>query len=428
MLKFLPIFAYKNSESLMPISVRQLLTNSRLMAVLFMGFASGLPLALTSSTLQAWFTEANVNLTMIGTLSLVGIPYSLKFLWAPILDHYRLPILGRRQDWVLVSQLGLALSLFILANLNPQSNAVSMGVVALLVAFLSATQDIAIDAYRTDILHVNERGLGASYTVFAYRIAALISGGFALICADYLGWKLTYEIMAVSVLLCAIPTIRSPQVNIVATSSNHFYQTINLAIRDLLQRDNIYLLLLFIALYKIGDAFALQLFTNFLLHGLDFTLTEVGLAYKVVSFLATILGAFVGGLFLVRWNIYRALLIFGFAQAISNLMFVLLAIVGKNFSLMTLSIFIENFCSGLSTAALFTFLMSLCNTRYTASQFAFLSAVASLGRVFLGPLAAFIVQRYGYVSYFSWAFAISFPGLAILFLLRNQVGFAHATE
>lgn len=411
----------------MSLSVKQLLANQRLVAVLFMGFASGLPLALTGSTLQAWFTSANVSLMTIGVLSLVGLPYSLKFLWAPFLDHYRLPFSTRRKDWVLLSQLGLSASLFVLANMNPQSSAALMGVVALTVAFLSATQDIGIDAYRTDILPTSERGLGASYTVFAFRVAMLISGGLALIFADYLGWKLTYELMGVLVLLCTISTMRAPVVNEVEKTNQYFYQTIHCAITNLFKRDNMIMLLLFISLYKLGDAFALQLFTNFLLHGLGFTLTEVGLAYKVVSFIATILGAFVGGLFLMRWDLYRALLIFGLAQAFSNLMFVFLAMIGKSFSFMALAIFVENFCSGLSTAALFALLMSLCDKRYTASQFAFLSAIASLGRVFLGPVAAYLVQHFGYITYFTWAFALSFPGLILLFPLKYQVS-SYAVE
>jgi PAT family beta-lactamase induction signal transducer AmpG len=183
---------------------------------------------------------------------------------------------------------------------------------------------------------------------------------------------------------------------------------------------------LFIIFYKFGDALALQLMTNFLLQGLGFTLIEVGLAYKLVSVFATLLGVFVGGIALTRWTIYRALMVFGLAQAFSNLMFVMLAMIGKHFLLMMLSIFIENFCTGMSTAALLAFMMSLCNHRYTASQFALLSAVASLGRVFLGPVAAIMVKNIGWIEFYFYAFILSFPGIIFLILLKDKV-LQHAT-
>jgi PAT family beta-lactamase induction signal transducer AmpG len=317
--------------------------------------------------------------------------------------------------------MGLVIALILLANMNPTSQASKMGVIALVIAFLSASQDVAVDAYRTDILHVNERGLGAAYYVFAYRIALLLSGGLALVCADYLGWKLTYEIMAALMLLSMLSTYNAPDVVDETPPSQNVLKAISASIADLLTREKIVWILLLIVFYKLGDALALSLMTNFLLHGLGFTLTEVGVAYKVVSFVATVLGAFVGGLVLLRWNIYRALLWFGLAQAFSNLTFVLLAMVGKQFSLMAASIFIENFCSGLSTAALMAFLMSLCNHRYTAGQYALLSAIASLGRVFLGPIAGLMVLNMGWVQFYIWSFALCFPGIFFLVFLREKV-------
>lgn len=410
-------------------SLSTTIANRRLLAVMFMGFASGLPLTLTSSTLQAWFTQSNVNLLTIGALSLVGIPYLLKFLWAPLLDYFSLPRWGKRQGWVLLSQLMLAVALFFIAQLSPSTNASLMGMIALVIAFLSATQDISIDAYRTDVLSPDERGLGVSYTILTYRIAVLISGGMALVFADHLGWKLTYEMMGVLMLLSVIPTMMAPSPTEPVPMSRSVFATAASALRDLAAHDNFIMLVLFIIFYKFGDALALQLFTNFLLHGLGFTLTEVGLAYKTVSFVATLSGAFVGGLILTRFDIFRGLLWFGLAQAFSNLMFVWLAVAGKSFLLMLTSIFIENFCSGLSTAALFAFMMSLCNRRYSATQFALLSALSSLGRVLLGPFSALMVQSFGWVAFFTWAFVFSFPGLFFLLLLKNKVaGYAHVIE
>ncbi len=399
----------------------KILINSRLLAILVLGFASGLPLALTNSTFQAWFTQANIDLVTIGALSLLGVPYTLKFLWAPIMDHYGIPVLGKRIGWILLAQAGVVLTLLVLANMDPQSQATRMGMVALFIAFFSASQDISITAYQTDILIPEERGLGAAYYVFAWRIAALISGGLALILADYIGWKITYELMALFMVFSMVATYLAPRPREINDVSRNVLQTTIAALGDLLQREKIFLILLFITLYKFGDALALQLITNFLLHGLNFTLTEIGLAYKLVSVIATILGVFVGGVILTRWNVYRALLVFGLAQAFSNLMFVVLALVGKQFLLMALSIFIENFCTGMSTAALLAFMMSLCDHRFTASQFALLSAVASFGRVFLGPVAGFMVQNMGWVQFYLAAFLLSFPGILILLLLRNKV-------
>lgn len=401
--------------------VQDTFASPRLLAALLLGFSSGLPLALTGPTLQAWFTSADVNLMLIGALTLIGAPYTLKFLWSPFLDHYQLPKLGMRKGWILITQLLVACALILLANMSPVTQASLMGVVALVTAFLAATQDIAIDAYRTDVLTTNERGLGSAYFVFTYRLAMLLSGGLALVVADYYGWQLTYLLMAVLMLVLMIPTYLSPAIKHGVTRESNVFKTMFVALGDLLTREKIVLLLLFVIFYKIGDALALSLMTNFLLHGLGFTLTEVGVAYKFVSFAATILGAFVGGAILTRKNIYYGLFMFGLAQAFSNLMFVILAIVGKNFLLMAVSIFIENFCSGLSTAAFLAFLMSICNKKYSASQYALLSAIASIGRVFLGPVAAIMVENYGWVQFFTWSFVLSFPGLLLLMLMRNRV-------
>lgn len=409
------------------IRIPTLLFNRRLLAILAFGFASGLPVALVGSTLQAWFTQDRIDLITIGTLSLIGIPYTLKFLWAPLMDYYQLPWLDKRRSWILLMQLGLLIALFILANMSPMYQATQMAVIALAIAFFSASQDIAVTAYQTDSLTEHERGMGVAYYVLTYRLAGLISGGLALISADYFGWKITYEFMAISILICMMFTCYAPKVENLPVTSSNVVMTMFDALRDLLQRDRIVLLVLFIIFYKFGDAFAFQLMTNFLLHGLDFSLSQVGVAYKFVGFVATILGAFVGGVFLTRWNIYKALLVFGLAQTFSNLMFVVLAMVGHHFGLMVLTMFIENFCGGLSTAALFAFLMSLCNHHYSATQFALLSAIASLGRVFTGPLAGVMVKNVGWVQFYIWAFVLCFPGLIFLMLLKSRVNYVEAT-
>lgn len=400
--------------------MRQYWCNPRLLAILMLGFASGLPLALVGSTLQAWFTESQIGVVAIGFLSLAGLPYSFKFLWAPVMDYLNVPMLGRRRGFIAITLGLLILALLLLANLNPVSHTMWMAAAALLVAFFSASLDISITAYQTDILKSEERGLGVACYVFTYRVAILVSGGLALVLAAYVGFKVTYYIMAFMLFLCALWSLWIPSPPSFQ-STDSFYMTVKVAIKDLVSRDKIALILLFILFYKFGDALALQLMTNFLLHGLHFSLADVGLAYKSMSFIATVLGVFVGGFTLSRIPIFSGLLWFGFLQAFSNLMFVLLAWVGKNLGVMMASIFIENFCSGLSTAALLAFLMSLCNHRFTATQYAIFSAIASFPRIALGPVAGWLVQHLGWIEFYSWAFVLSFPGIVFLSLLKAEV-------
>ncbi len=404
-------------------SIKSAFYNPRILAMLCTGFSSGLPLALTGSTLQAWFTETGVSIVTIGALSLIGIPYVWKFLWAPLLDRFAPFTKDRRRGWIFVTQLSLCFSLFLFSSFQPALHPGWMGCVALLIAFLSASQDTAIDAYRTDVLLPEERGVGAAYFIFAYRMAMLVSGALTLVVADHLGWRITYQIMAVVMLLLTLTTPFVPKTQDSQSRPETIYATVVEALRDLLQRDAIILLLLFAVFYKIGDAFAASLMTNFLLHGLGFSLSEVGMVYKTVSLVATILGALLGGALLIRINLFKALLYFGLAQAFSTLLFMVLAIVGKNYVCMVTTLFVENFCSGMGTAAFMAFLMSLCHQRYTATQYSCLSALTAIGRVFLGPLAGVMVLHFGWVSFYAWAFVFSFPGLIILGLLRHRVSF-----
>ncbi len=394
-----------------------------ILAVLLLGFSSGLPLALTGATLQAWFTQAGVDVLTIGVLSLIGFPYVFKVFWAPLLDRFIPPLWGRRRGWILITQLGLCITLFALAQMNPAMQPGLIGGLALAIAFLSASQDIAIDAYRTDILLPDERGLGTAAYIFSYRMAMLVSGALALVFADHFGWRITYEIMAVLMGLSIISTYFSPEISDALPAPKTLVDAVFKSILNLLTRDRVILIFLFVLLYKFGDAFALALMSNFLLKGVGFSLTTVGLTFKTFGLFATVLGGFTGGALLTRMSLFRALLLFGLLQAFSNLMFMFLAIAGKNYSILASSIFIEAFCSGMGTAAFVAFLMALCDHHYTATQFACLSGIAAIGRVFIGPLAGLMVLHFGWVSYFAWSFVFSFPGILLLFALRNKVRF-----
>ena len=394
--------------------------------ILLLGFSSGLPLALTSTTLQAWFTVAGVSVTAIGWLTLIGQPYFYKFLWAPILDRWALPWLGRRRSWMLLMQLCIFITVLVMSLFDPLHQAWLLSMLALLVACFSATQDIAIDAYRTEILPEPERGLGSATYVAGYRIAGVISGGMTLILAQLWGWHAAYLLMAWMMIAGILATLLGLEPQLEVAKPKTLMQAVVAPWREFMQREQAWVLLVLIVLYKLGDAFALSLSTPFLIRGMGFSLIDVGSVVKIVGMLATLLGAFWGGIWMMRLGLYHALLYFGVLQAITNLMFMMLAVVGKSYSLMVATIFLENLCSGMGTAAFMAFLMSLCDLRYTATQFALLSALASVGRIFVGPFAGVMVAHLGWANFYFCAFLIALPGVLLLWWFKDFVQNQHA--
>jgi PAT family beta-lactamase induction signal transducer AmpG len=309
-----------------------------------------------------------------------------------------------------------------MAMLNPTYNPLLLAGVALCVAFFSASQDIAFDAYRTDLLPEKERGLGSALTTGGYRIAMLVAGGLALVFADQFGWRMLYLLMAMLMVINAWFALRAPHLNASTDlAASSLYQAIIQPFQAFLSRPGAWLILLFILLYKLTDVLALSLNTTFLLRALHFTLTEVGSIYKTVGLGGTLLGCFLGGLWMQRLSLFDALLYFGFLQGISALVFMVLAIVGKHYGLMVSAIFIESLCSGMGTIALMAFLMSLCDRQYTATQFAIFSSLASVGRVVGGPIAGLLVSYMGWASFFLLAFLAALPGLALLYAIRGKI-------
>ncbi len=394
--------------------------NPRLLTIFFLGIASGLPLALSGSALQAWFTVSGLDIVAIGSLALLGQPYVYKFIWAPLLDRYIPPFLGRRRGWIMLMQVLLALFIFAMAFFDPASHPMWLALFALMVSATSATQDVAIDAYRTEVLEDKERGMGAAYTAGGYRVGMLISGAMAFIIADNIGWSNTYRLMAVCMLLSTFITFCSKEPDQFSVPRS-LQEALIGPFKEFFKREYAIAIIVFIVLYKLGDAFVLSLNTPFLLKGLGFSLTDVGLANKTVGLGASILGVFLGGLVMSRISLYRSLLYFGFLQAISNLLYMWLAVVGKNFALMVFAIFGENLCGGLGTAATVALLMALCNRRYTAAQFALLSAVSAIGRVFAGPMAGLLVEHIGWTDFYFITFVIALPGLVLLLWLQPRI-------
>jgi PAT family beta-lactamase induction signal transducer AmpG len=411
----------------------QAFTNRRIGTVLLLGFASGLPLALTAGTLQAWMTVEGVDLKTIGIFALVGLPYTWKFLWAPVMDRFVPPFLGRRRGWILMTQFALMAGIAAMGSTDPKSAPWALAALAVFVAFASASQDIVFDAYRTDVLREPERGIGAAVSVLGYRVAMLVSGAMALIFAgggDFfgwftitgLGWRNTYWIMAGLLFIGAAAVLLAPEPEKQVVPPRSLQEALIEPLREFFSRPGAWMLLALIVLYKLGDAFAASLSTAFLIRGAGFSPAEVGAVNKGMGLAATIVGVLFGGAIMVTLGLFRALLMFGIAQAFSNLMFMWVALAGKNYAVMTAAVAVENICGGMGTTAFVALLMALCNQRFTATQFALLSALASFGRVYVGPAAGYATDPSGlglaWAPFYLLTFFTALPGLLLCWWMR----------
>lgn len=404
----------------MAASFAQILGNKRIGLMLPLGFASGLPLALTSGTLQAWLTVAGVDLKTIGIFTLVGLPYSVKFLWAPVMDRVTLPWLGRRRGWMLVTDIAVAGGLALMGLVGTASGPQWLGVIAIAVAFMSASLDIVFDAYRTDVLLPAERGFGAAVWVNGYRLALLMASAGALVLADQIGWRGTYLALAGLMAAGIVTILLSPNPPTAGIPPKTLTEAIGLPLRELFSRPGIYGLLSLIVLYKLGDAVAGSLQTAFFIGGLGFTAGEVGYV-KGLGIAATLMGALAGGMVMAKTGLARSLLFFGILQALSNLSFMLLAWIGKSYEALAASVVIENVTGGMGTAAFVALVMSLCDHRYTATQFALLSSLEALGRIFSGRPSAEAVSLLGWGWFFFLSFFLALPGCWLVWQYRRQL-------
>ena len=405
----------------MPSPYLEILRSPRVAAVLLLGFSSGLPLALTGGTLQAWLTVSGTDIMTIAWFSWIGIPYLLKFLWSPLMDRYVPPFLGRRRGWMLLTQLALVAGIAAMAVSPPNANLWLLGCLALWVAFASASQDIVIDAYRTDLLPASERGMGAAVSVLGYRVAMLASGGLALILADQIGWRQTFFAMAALMGVGLATSLFAPEPALRGTPPRSLRDAVVEPLKDLASRTGALQLLALIALYKFGDALAGTLTTAFLIRGVGFSLTDVGTINKALGLVSLLAGGLVGGLLLVRMSLMRALLLFGVLQAVSNLSFAVLAWAGKSYPLLVFAVGFENLASGMGTAAFVAFAMALCNHSFSATQYALLSAIASLGRILFGPVTGSLVEAFGWANFFVLTFVAALPGLWLVWRMREQI-------
>jgi len=387
--------------------------NRRVLSLLGLGFSSGLPLALIGTTLQAWMKTENVDLHLIGIFSLVGLPYTLKVLWAPLMDRFSPPILGRRRGWIAVMQVLLALSILLLGLSSPTSMPWLVALAAVSIAFFSASQDIVIDAYRADVLAAEELGAGAATTVVGYRIAMIASGALALILSDHLPWRFVYGLMAILMIVCTFFTLGSPEPEEKAAPPRTLREAVWEPLASYFRRSGAIEMLAFIMVFKLGDAIAGAMTTPFLLD-LGFTLTDVGTVNKAFGLLSTIFGTLAGGAVIARLGLNRSLWLFAFLQAFSNLSFTGLALLGKNHAAMAAAIGVENICGGMGTAAFIAFLMSLCDKRFTATQYALLSSLMATTRILAGAPSGFMAESLGWAVFYAVSTLGALPGIALL--------------
>lgn len=393
---------------------------TRMLAALIMGFAGGLPLLLTLSVLQAWMKESGVDLSTIGLFALVGLPYTLKFLWAPLMDRYIPSQLGRRRGWLLIWQTLLTAAIALLAFSDPSKLLLMTAIAALLLSFFSASQDVVIDAYRRESLSDDEQGMGAALYVGGYRTGMLFASGGGLIMADFISYQSVYLIMAAAMAASIIATLLSEE-----PAMNHGHpSTLREAVidpfKEYFTRDFAIVILLFIFLYKVGDTMASQMTIPFYLE-LGFSKTEIGSIVKLFGFWATLGGTFIGGILIMRFGIFLGLIWFGVLQALSTAGFAALALIGYDLIALGFVITFENLTAGMGTAAFIAFMASLTDKRFTATQYALLTSFMGMPRVFAAAPTGFMAESMGWFSFFIFCTLIALPGLLLLYWLDKRL-------
>ena len=421
----------------------------RVIAILFLGFSSGLPLLLTLSTLSIWLKEEGVTKTTIGVFALVGLPYALKFLWSPLIDRVPVPLLtpllGRRRGWAILTQLVLMLAIVGLGSTSPSGDPELTALFALLVAFCSASQDIVVDAYRVEILEERQYGAGAGMVVMGYRIGMLASGAGGLYLASYMGWFEVYAVMAALVTVGVATILLNPEPEAVETAESMarderitsylarrpnlrswqasmqgwWYGAVVCPFTDIMARRGWAFVLLFVIFYKFGDSLAGVMAYPFYVE-VGFSKIEIANISKLFGLAATIIGAFLGGLLVRKIGIMNSLMVCGVLQLLSNLMFAVQAVVGHNLAMLTLTIGIENLTGGMGTAAFIAYLMSLCNLAYTMTQYALFSSLFAIAlRVFSVP-SGWLADQLDWVSFFLLTTVAAAPGLILLLWLMRK--------
>jgi MFS transporter, PAT family, beta-lactamase induction signal transducer AmpG len=388
-----------------------------MLIALAMGFSSGLPLLLTGSTLQAWLKESGVSLTTIGLSAFIGLPYTLKFLWAPIFDRYVLP-LGRRRGWLLVTQLLLTASIVALAFAQPKSQLAGLALASLFITFFSASQDIVIDAYRRESLTNDELSFGSALAVNGYRVGMLVASGGALILADATSFQTAYLVMAAAMAAGILTTVLSPEPTPGGATPKTLQEAVVKPFVEFFQRDGALATLAFLVLYKLGDNMAGAITTPFYLD-LGFTKTEIGTVVKLWGFWATIVGGTVGGLLVLKIGLPRALVWFGIGQIVSTFGFVVLAKIGHSVPTLAAVVAFENLTAGMGMAAFVGLMGALTDRRFTATQYALLSSLMGVPRVIFAAPTGAMATAMGWQGFFIFCCVIALPGMWLALRARS---------
>lgn len=414
--------------------ISHIFSDRRMFIVFAMGFSSGLPLLLTGGTLQGWLTTAGLTLTQLGLVNLIKLPYNFKFLWSPLIDRYVPPFLGRRRGWLIITQLGLIAGLIAMALCNPSQGAEAVVILAILVAFFSASQDIVIDAYRREILPTNELGLGSSLYTTGYRFGMMLANGGAFIMAEFMPWPVVYMIMAASMCIGLVVTLLSKEPTIEHAPPKNMREAVIEPFKEFFSRKDAIWILVFILLYKVGDNLASGIATPFFLKS-GFTNLQIGAIVKTFGIWAIIVGGIAGGAAMVYLGLLRSLWIFGILQAVSTIGFAVLAhyvpIIGPSNAALAAVISIENFTGGMGTAAFVAFMANLTNKRFTATQYALLTSFMGIPRDIIPGVSGWLAETMGWVMYFSFCALIAAPGLLLLLKIgrwtENDVNSEKAT-
>ena len=391
--------------------------NGRTVSILFLGFSSGLPLYTLIYLMQAWLAKSGLDVKALGLFALVTFPYTFKFLWAPFMDRYTIGPLGRRRGWMAVTQIGLFLVIGGLGMLDPKLELTLIAIFVGVIAFLSASQDVVVDAYRREILAEDEQGLGAAIIVNAYKAASLIPSALGLVLADTMSWQAVFWIVAAFMLPGFICTLLAKEPAVYGAPPKNLQEAVVLPFREFILRDGLkqaIIIIMFVLLYKIGDSMATALSTKFFLD-VGFTTKQIGLAANATGWWASLAGGAVGGIWMIKLGINRALWVFGVLQAIAILGFAWLANVGPDPVLLSAVFGFEAFASlGLGSAALVAFMSRATDPRYTATQYALFSSLAAVPRTFINSSVGYIVAETGWFWFFIVCFILAFPAMMML--------------
>lgn len=390
--------------------------NKKILICIFTGFTSGLPLFILISLLPAWLRSSGLDLKAIGLFALIQFPFTWKFLWAPLFDRFTFSM-GRRRGWLIIFQLLLLISIAITGFIDPISQLTTIAVISTVIAFFSASQDIVIDAYRRELLLDHELGLGNAIHVNAYKIASLIPGSLSLILADFFAWDFVFIITALFMVPGIMMTLLVSEPKLKVASPRTLKEAVVEPFKEFKNRkglNNALLILLFIFLYKIGDSMATALATPFYLD-LGFSMTEIGLIAKNAGLWPGILGGILGGIWMIKLGINKALWIFGFLQMFATLSFAWLAYMGDNNIVLAITVGLEFFAAGLGTTAFVAYIAKTTNPKYTATQFALFTSLASVPRTLTNASTGYLVEFFGWQNFFIVCSLIAIPGILLLF-------------